>query len=107
MSVEETSASIRALRAREPAQGHFGLSAGVLFVVLFALIDCHGSISGRELSFVSDVAHAAPWNTIPHVSWLGCEPTHCVNGGVRGPDSSGRWACGANSLEIVFDSANA
>jgi hypothetical protein len=22
----------------------------------------------------------APWNTIPHVSWLGCEPTHCVNG---------------------------
>ena len=49
----------------------------------------------------------APWDTIPHVSWLGCEPTHCVNGAVGGPDSSGRWACGANSLEIVFDSANA
>jgi len=49
----------------------------------------------------------APWDTIPHASWLGCEPTHCVNGAVRGPDPSGRWACGANSLEIVFDSANA
>ena len=48
----------------------------------------------------------APWDTIPHVSWLGCEPTHCVNGAVGGPDSSGRCACGANPLEIVFDSAD-
>jgi hypothetical protein len=33
---------------------------GPAFVVLLWLIDCscHGSISGRELSLVSDVAHA-------------------------------------------------
>jgi hypothetical protein len=31
----------------------------------------------------------APWDTMPDLSWLGCEPARCVNWAAR-PDSSGR-----------------
>ena len=83
--------------------------ARMAFVVLLALLLLHATVQFPDVNChrCLMLCTHAPWDTIPHVSWLGCEPTHCVNGAVRGPDSSGRWACGANSLEIVFDSANA
>ena len=76
----------------------FCLLVVVHATVQFPDVNCHSGLILRP---------HAPCDSIPRLSWLGCEPTHCVNGAVRGPDSSGRWACGANSLEIVFDSANA
>ena len=35
----------------------------------------------------------APWDAMPHLSWLACDPARCVNRAARGPDSSGRSAC--------------
>ena len=35
----------------------------------------------------------APWDTMPHLSWLACDPARCVNWAARGPVSSGRWVC--------------
>ena len=80
---------------------------GPAFVVLLALI-VHATVRFPDVNchFCLMLRTHAPWDTMLHVSWLGCEPTHCVNGAVGGPDSSGRCACGANPLEIVFDSAD-
>ena len=53
------------------------------------LCECRISIPGRKLSysescrmFLTDT----PWDTMPHLSWPGCEPARRVNRAERGPD---------------------
>jgi hypothetical protein len=48
----------------------------------------------------------APWDTMLHLSWLGCEPARCLSGTARGPDSSGRWALGTDADCVRFSAAD-
>ena len=44
----------------------------------------------------------APWDTMLHLSWLGCEPARCLSGA----DSSGRWALGTDADCVRFSAAD-
>ncbi len=68
--------------------------------VLLAFQDCscHGSISGRELSFVPDVVHACAvgYHTARFVPGMRADALR--EWGSARSRSKGPWACGANSL---------
>jgi hypothetical protein len=80
----------------------FVSAAAYQLLLLFLLIDCLVDYLLHALTRFPDAnSHScrmlrtnAPSDTMPHLSWLECDPARCVNWAARGPDSSGRWACG-------------
>ena len=82
-------------------------------VVSFLLIDCLVDYLLHAVTRFPDAnSHSrrmlrmnAPWDTMPHLSWLECDPARCVNLAARGPDSSGRacsMACGNDADCVRF-----
>ena len=84
-------------------------------VVSFLLIDCLDDLFLHAVIRFPDVnSHScrmsrtnAPSDTMPHDSWLGCDPARCGNGAARGLSrieaDGGRAAWRAETMRIVRD----